>query len=93
MNKGEIIMINREEIIADLREKNPVMKSGNDTDGYVEYTADEYEAQINEWTDYLIEQDKLKEDAEKAEAQAAEAKAALLIKLGITEEEARLLLS
>ena len=76
----------RDEIIADLREKNPVMKSGNDTDGYIEFTAEEYEAQINAWADYLIE------DAE-TKAKAAADKAALFARLGITAEEAALLLS
>jgi len=83
----------REEIIADLREKNPVMKSGNDTDGYVEYSPAEYEAQIDEWADWVEADIKAKEDAQKTAAKAATDKAALLAKLGITEEEARLLLS
>jgi hypothetical protein len=75
----------RDEIIADLREKNPVMKSGNDIDGYVEFTTEEYEAQINAWADYLIEEAETK-------AKAASDKAALLARLGITAEEAQLLL-
>ena len=83
----------RDEIIADLREKNPVMKSGNDTDGYVEFTAEEYEAQINAWADWIEADLKAKEDAIKAAAKAETDKAALLAKLGITEEEAKLLLS
>jgi hypothetical protein len=82
----------RNEIIADLREKNPVMKSGNDTIGYVEYTPDEYEAQINEWADWVEADIKAKEDAEKAAVKAATDKAALLVRLGITADEAKLLL-
>jgi hypothetical protein len=83
----------RDEIIADLREKNPVMKSGNDTDGYVEFTAEEYEAQINEWADWVEADIKAKEDAEKAAVKAATDKAALLARLGMTADEAKLLLS
>jgi len=83
----------RDEIIADLKEKNPVMKSGNDTEGYVEYTAAEYEAQINEWADWVEADTKVKEDAQMAAAKAATDKAALLAKLGITADEAKLLLA
>jgi hypothetical protein len=83
----------REEIIADLREKNPLMKSGNDTDGYVEFTPAEYEAQIIEWADWVEADIKAKTEADKAAIKAEADKAALLLKLGITADEAKLLLS
>jgi len=83
----------RDQVIAELKEKNPTMRSGNDTDGYIDFTPEEYEAQINEWANYIIAETKSKKETEKAEAEAASNKAALLTKLGITAEEAKLLLS
>ena len=77
----------RDEIIADLREKNPVMKSGNDTDGYIEFTTEEYEAQINAWADYLIEDAEIKAKAE-ADKAAAQAK---LAALGLTTDDLKAL--
>jgi hypothetical protein len=82
----------RDQVIAELKEKNPTMKSGNDTDGYVEFTSEEYEAQINEWADYLIAEAKFKKEAEKVKTETEAAKSALLTKLGISAEEAALLL-
>jgi hypothetical protein len=77
----------RDEIIADLRTKYPVMKSGNDTDGYIEFTSEEYEAQINIWADYLIEEAEIKTKAE-ADKVAAEAK---LAALGLTADDLKAL--
>ena len=77
----------RDEIIADLKAKNPVMKSGNDTDGYVEFTSEEYEAQINDWADYLIEDAKIKAKVE-ADKAAAQAK---LTALGLTKDDLKAL--
>lgn len=77
----------KDEIIADLKTKNPVMKSGNDTDGYVEFTKEEYEAQINEWADYLIEDAEIKEKTEAEKATAT----AKLAALGLTTDDLKAL--
>jgi hypothetical protein len=82
-------MKTKQEIIADLKLEFPTLRIGNDDNGYTDLSAEEYEATIAQWADA-----KLERLAREAEAQArAEAKAALLIQLGITEEQAKLLLS
>jgi hypothetical protein len=82
-------MITKQEMINQLKLEFPTLRVGNDDDGYVNLNVEEYEATIAQWADA-----KLERLAREAEAQArAEAKAALLIQLGITEEQAKLLLS
>ena len=78
----------KNEIIAELKDKNPTIREGSDQQGYTELSAEEYEARISEWADNIL----AREAAEAAKAETVAAKAALLEKLGITEEEARLLL-
>ncbi len=84
----------REEIIADLKLKNPVMKSGNDTDGYIEYTPEQYEAQIQSWADYVEQEqiNKLKQEKELTERAARKAAAeAKLAALGLTADDLKAL--
>ena len=82
-------MTTKQEIIEIIKAENPTLKVGNDDAGYTELSAAEYEAQIAEWADA-----RLIKEAKAAEVEAkATAKAALLTQLGITEEQARLLLS
>ena len=67
----------------------PTLKVGGDDVGYTELLAEEYEAMIAEWADA-----RLAKLAKQAEAQAkAQAKAELLERLGITADEAKLLLA
>ena len=67
----------------------PTLKVGGDDVGYTELSAEEYEAMIAEWADA-----RLAKLAKQAEAQAkAQAKAELLERLGITADEAKLLLA
>lgn len=81
-------MQTKNEIIEQLKLDNPTLKIGNDDDGYVELSADEYDSTINAWADA-----QLAKLARQAEAETkAQAKAALLSRLGITAEEAQLLL-
>jgi hypothetical protein len=77
----------KNEVIAQLKKDNPVLREGSEEQGYTELTPAEYDARIAEWADNIL----AKEAAEVAKAAAAAAKAALLQKLGITEEEAKLL--
>jgi hypothetical protein len=74
------------QIIAKMKADNPTLKTGSDETGYVELNAQEYEAQILEWAN-----NQFNEATKTAELEAA--KSALLAKLGITAEEAALLLS
>ncbi len=74
--------------IAELKEQYPVLTKGID-DEVVQLDAKEYEETIARWADV-----ELAKEAEEAELAAkASAKAALLERLGITEEEASLLLA
>jgi hypothetical protein len=77
------------EVIEVIRAENPNgIRVGSDEVGYTDLTAAQYEAQIQEWA--LARLAKLQKNVE-LEAQAAQ-KTALLEKLGITEDEAKLLL-
>lgn len=79
-------MTTREDVIKQLKKENPIIRSGNDDAGYTEFSPEEYAATIEMWADNAM--------AAKAETDKAEAnKAALLTKLGITADEAKLLLS
>lgn len=81
-------MTTKTELIAELKAEYPTLKVGTEEDGYVELSAEKYEATIEEWADNkLIE---LNEIA--AQESKAAAKAALLARLGITQEEANLLI-
>ena len=79
-------MTTKSEIIAQLKTKYPTLKVGDDEKGYTDLTSAEYEAQIAEWAE-----NEYKSITEQAKAEAD--KAALLAKLGITADEAKLLLS
>ena len=84
------------EIIAELKLEHPTIREGSDEIGYTELSEADYESKIVDWAEHLYsETEKAKNaitDAENTAAQIATEKAALLAKLGITEEEARLLL-
>jgi hypothetical protein len=65
------------------------LKVGNDQEGYTQLSQAETDAILNSWADA-----RLAKEAAKAQAEAKAAqKAALLDRLGITEEEAKLLLA
>ncbi len=72
-----------------LKAEFPTLRVGDDDAGYTELSADEYEAKIAEWADVRLAKEA---KAAEVEAQAA-TKAALLDRLGITEDESKLLLS
>jgi hypothetical protein len=82
-------MTTKQEMINLLKLNFPILKVGGDDVGYTELSLEEYETTISEWADARLEK-----EAKQAEAEArATAKAALLAQLGITEEQAKLLLS
>lgn len=82
-------MTTKAEFITQLKAEYPTLKTGDDENGYSNLSATEYEATIAQWVDNkLADQEKAAEAA-----QAATDKAALLAKLGITADEAKLLLS
>jgi hypothetical protein len=76
------------EKIAELKIKYPILKKGVN-EKIVELDTKEYEATIEKWADVELAQ-----EAQQTEEKAmAAAKQALLDRLGITADEARLLLS
>lgn len=77
------------EIIAELKAEYPTLRVGDDEQGYTDLDSASYEATILGWADV-----RLAEEAKAAQVDAdATAKAALLARIGITAEEATLLLS
>ena len=78
-------MTTKAEAIKALKLENPTLRSGDDERGYEDLSLADYEATIEFWAD-----NQLADEADKAKA--ATDKAALLAKLGITADEARLLL-
>lgn len=77
-----------ETIKNELAIEHPVILEGSDNTGYVELTAKERENKINEWANNLY-QELINQEA-KAAKEAA--RAAILVKLGLTDEEAAVLL-
>jgi hypothetical protein len=78
----------KEQKIADLKKLHPTLTKGVN-DEVVTLTAEEYDLTISAWADIILEQEAELERI----ANAPTEKAALLAKLGITEDEAKLLLS
>ena len=81
-------MTTKAEMIKQLKSEYPTLKSGDDERGYEDLSTADYEATISKWADSLLADNAKAE----AEAKAATDKAALLAKLGITADEAKLLL-
>jgi hypothetical protein len=81
-------MTTKKEMIEIIKAENPTLRVGNEENGYTELTGADYDAVIVEWADArLLKEAQLAE----AEAKAAE-KQAVLDRLGITADEAKLLL-
>ena len=76
------------DFIADIRAETPTLTRGVNDD-VIALSDDEYEATVLEWATERLKQQGLRLE----EAQAEIAKEALLAKLGITADEAKLLLS
>lgn len=87
----EVIDLNETsaQIKARLKSEYPSLRTGNENDGYEEIDDEAYEAKIAEWVANHLD----KIARKKAEIAKAEAKAALLDRLGITADEANLLLN
>jgi hypothetical protein len=82
-------MTTKAEAIAALKKEYPTLRSGDDERGYEDLSPADYEAQIEVWADNQLANQATEAKAE----QAVTDKAALLAKLGITADEAKLLLS
>ena len=81
------------EMIEIIKAENPTLQVGDDERGYTQLSAADYETQIAEWAENRLAKNAKIAADEAAADQAATDKAALLAKLGITADEAKLLLS
>ena len=81
-------MTTKAEMIEIITKENPTLQIGDDERGYTQLTKAEYEAQIAEWADNRLANEAAKAAAIKKESD----KAAVITKLGITADEAALLL-
>ena len=81
-------MTTKQELIDQLKAENPKMVANINGED-IELTTEEYEKAASDWADMRLVQIAAEEAAVKAEAD----KAALLAKLGITADEAKMLLS
>jgi len=82
-------MTTKKQMIDLLKAEFPTLQVGDEDNGYTELSAEDYEATISEWTDVRLAKETI---ALEAQAQA-QAKAELLERLGITADEAKLLLA
>jgi hypothetical protein len=82
-------MTTKTEKIAALKLEYPTLRTGSDEHGYTELNAADYEATISQWADSQLADEAIAS----ATKQAVTDKAALLAKLGLTADEAKLLLS
>ena len=82
-------MKTKTEIIAELKIEHPTLRDGSEESGYRQLTPEQYEDTIERWAGWILHQEELEAATIKAEAD----KKALLDRLGITADEAKLLLS
>lgn len=75
----------KDEIIAQLKSEYPTIKIGSDELGYEILNKKDYESTISQWAENIYNQ-------QSSDAAKEQAKADLLARLGITKEEAALLL-
>jgi len=81
-------MTTKSELITTYKTEYPTLRTGSDEGGYTDLSSAEYNATIAQWADNTLA--RLADEAA-AEA-AATQKAALLARLGITADEAKLLI-
>ena len=81
-------MTTKAELIAQCKAENPTM-TATINDEQIKLNAEEYEKACNDWADMRLVQI----EYEAAEAQMAADKTALLARLGMTADEAKLLLN
>ena len=86
-------MTTKTEMIAIIKAENPTLQVGDDEQGYTQLSQADYESTISDYADARLAKEAKAAADEAAASKAATDKAALLAKLGITADEAKLLLS
>lgn len=82
-------MTTKTEMISIIKQENPTLRVGDDERGYTLLSEIDYEAQISQWADNRLAKEAKTAQVEKNVID----KAAILAKLGITADEAALLLA
>jgi hypothetical protein len=81
-------MTTKKEMINLLKVEFPTLRVGDEDNGYIELSADEYEAQILEWANI-----RLAKEAKQAEVEAKRAeRQAILDRIGLTSDELKTIL-
>jgi hypothetical protein len=81
-------MTTKQKMISELKLEFPTLRIGNDDDGYINLSDEEYQTKISEWANA-----RLAKLAKVAEAEAKEvAKAAILERIGLTADELQTIL-
>lgn len=83
-------MTTKSEIISKLKLEYPTLKVGSDETGYTELSTKEYETQISEWADNILQASAQAETAAQVEADKAAATAKLKA-LGLTADDLKAL--
>ncbi len=81
-------MTTKQEMIQIIKAENPTLRIGDDDAGYTQLSAEEYDAQINEWADARLAKEQANIEAETAR----QTKISAYEKLGLTEAEIEALL-
>ena len=81
-----------DEIKAELESQYPTLRRGSDETGYEELNESEYQLTIQSWAQTLLTKEIAAAEKKAAEEEATIKRQALLDKLGITADEAKLLL-
>jgi hypothetical protein len=81
-------MTTKKQMIDSLKAEFPTLQIGDDKAGYTQLSANEYDAVIADWANVRLAKEQLKAEAEAKEAARQE----ILDRLGLTADEAKLLL-
>ena len=85
-------MTTKSELISELKLAYPTLRTGSDEGGYTDLSSAEYTATIGKWADDAISEAAALAAEQAITDAAATQKAALLARLGITADEAKLLI-
>jgi len=85
-------MTTKTQMITQIKKENPTLQLGNELDGYTKMIGVDYEVIILEWAENRLAKETAATEAQAITDATATQKAALLARLGITADEAKLLI-
>jgi len=80
----------KQEMITELKKQYPTLKTGDDENGYIVLTSEEYEETISKWADAELAKIAAETEAELKAAKKAEAEAKLAA-LGLDSDDLKVL--